>query len=145
MSYHLFLDDNRNPADVTWVPMPIVRPGWIIVRSYQEFVKAVEDRGLPKFIAFDHDLHYEHMKDYFAVCENEGQILDPLKLNYAKYVHKTGYHCAQFLTEYCLKTKTPLPDYVVHSMNHIGVRNITNWLQNFSRIHSDLLHPPQLP
>lgn len=142
MSYHLFLDDKRFPAEVNWVPMPIVREGWIIVRSYEDFVATILLRGLPAFIAFDHDLHFEHMRDYFEVAAIEDQILDPLKLNYSKYTHKTGYHCARWLTAWCKANHLEVPSFVAHSMNHIGARNISTWLSMFPHIPSDLLRHP---
>ena len=46
MSYKLFLDDIRNPLD----------NGWEIVRSYEEFLTIIQERGKPRSISFDHDL-----------------------------------------------------------------------------------------
>ena len=48
MTYKMFLDDERFPPDDG--------AEWVIVRSSQEAIDAVETYGLPKFISFDHDL-----------------------------------------------------------------------------------------
>lgn len=46
-AYSLYLDDQRDPeTDRTWV----------VVRSYEEFVETIEERGMPRHISFDHDL-----------------------------------------------------------------------------------------
>jgi len=47
MSYNLYLDDERDPK---------TKRDWIIVRSYEEFVKTIEEKGIPSYISFDHDL-----------------------------------------------------------------------------------------
>lgn len=46
MSYKLFLDDERWPA----------QEGWVIARSSAEAIAEVERSGVPVEIAFDHDL-----------------------------------------------------------------------------------------
>jgi hypothetical protein len=45
----LYLDDIRTPKT----------KGWDIVRSYDEFVKWIEENGLPDKLSFDHDLGEE--------------------------------------------------------------------------------------
>ena len=69
--YHLFLDDNRHPKDVTWIELPLVE--WTVVRSYKEFVKTVEEFGIPATVSFDHDLGDEHYNEYFRVKEAKFQ------------------------------------------------------------------------
>lgn len=129
--YCLFLDDQRIPETVTWVHLPKVK--WVIVRDYDEFIKTIEEKGLPEFIAFDHDLGWQHMKDYLNVAPIEEQIPNPLKLNYNKYTEKTGYDCAKWLVNYCQENNLPIPNYAVHSMNHIGRRNIESYLENYTK------------
>lgn len=46
-NYKLYLDDERFPK----TPGP-----WVIVRSYDEFVKTIEEKGLPAELSFDNDL-----------------------------------------------------------------------------------------
>ena len=126
---NLFLDDERFPRNVTWVDLPLVE--WTIVRNYNEFVRTISAHGLPLRISFDHDLGFEHMRDYFNVSAIENQIIDPLKLNYAKYKEKTGYDCAKWLVEFCIDKKLEIPEYYVHSMNSIGKRNIISYLESY--------------
>ena len=52
MSYKLFLDDERYPADTT----SDGETSWIIARNYAEFLKCIGTHGMPAFISFDHDL-----------------------------------------------------------------------------------------
>jgi hypothetical protein len=46
LPYRLFLDDEREPVDDSWV----------IVRTVEEAIDIIETRGVPEFISFDHDL-----------------------------------------------------------------------------------------
>src|SRR5690554_5120726 len=100
MSYRLFLDDERSPRKVTWVDLPL--GPWEVVRSYREFVRTIETRGIPAFVAFDHDLAPEH---YAASVENEGPR-DSGRV-------ETGADCARWLVTRCIETNTPLPEFVV--------------------------------
>lgn len=96
----LFLDDERMPIKVTWpvvefnggmVELPTTC--WTVVRNYDEFVKHIQENGVPDWVTFDHDLATE----------------------------KTGYHCARYLIEYCIDNKFPLPERIFfHTMNPIG-------------------------
>jgi len=47
MTYSLYLDDERDPK---------TDRDWVVVRSYDEFVQTVEERGCPSYVSFDHDL-----------------------------------------------------------------------------------------
>lgn len=83
--------------------------------------------GLPDAICFDHDLGMEHIKWYF---ENGGHQTppDPSKAN---FVLKTGYDCAKFLIEYCMKHELDLPPYAIQSANTVGKENIDMLLKNY--------------
>jgi hypothetical protein len=109
MSYHLFLDDIRDPSWVHWMRLPRP-PGeeWVIVRSHEEFVGAIQERGLPDFISFDHDL------------DQEGQIEYEL----------TGMDCAKWLVEFCLDADLAVPEFSVHSQNPPGRDNIQGLLSS---------------
>lgn len=48
MTYRMFLDDERFPADKD--------ADMIIVRNLDEVKKIVEEKGFPVYISFDHDL-----------------------------------------------------------------------------------------
>lgn len=112
--YKLFLDDVRDPTEVTWVKLP--DGPWTIVRNYNQFVDYITKNGLPEFVAFDHDLADEHYGT------------NPNKIEYKE---KTGYSCAKWLIEYCMDNNKLFPDYAVHSMNSIGKMNIMSLVESF--------------
>ena len=103
--YTLFVDDERNPADVSWMAIPFVGET-VVVRSYNEFVDTILERGLPAHVSFDYDL---------ADFEEDGKEL-------------TGYHCAKWLVGQCIDHRNMIPSYTVHSMNPIGKINIREYI-----------------
>jgi hypothetical protein len=118
--YKLFLDDERFPRQVTWVRLPTtIDNHWTIVRSYDEFVKTIQEKGMPEFISFDHDLAEEHYREGYRGAE-------PV---YGVYKEKTGYEAAKWLRQYCDERGLRVPAFTVHSMNPIGRVNITNALR----------------
>lgn len=124
MSYHLFLDDERFPKNVTWEDLPPVQ--WIIVRSFDDFVRVVKARGIPQTISFDHDLADEHYKKLV----NSGSI------DYNGVEEKTGYHCVKWFCEYLLDVKAKKEDFpktFFHTMNPIGKQNMMAYWQMFRR------------
>lgn len=106
----LFLDDERNPIDVTWIRYP-EEISWVVVRTYQEFIKAIEG-SVYDIISFDHDL-----QDYE----------DSLR-------ERTGYDCIKFLVEALMEgsllgEETYHPLVYFHTMNPVGKKNMSNyWL-----------------
>jgi hypothetical protein len=129
--YYLFLDDIRIPKSVTWVNLPLVP--WEIVRNYDQFVSKIKNCGMPKFIAFDHDLSTEHYHPsmYSDNSEDYNKLYDS-----DFFKEKTGYHCAKWAVEYCMKNSLTFPDYVCHSMNPIGKTNIESYIENFKRAYT---------
>jgi len=123
----LFLDDIRIPKDCAngLVPSQLNKfyweDDWIIVRSYNEFVKSILDNDLPEFISFDHDLADIHYTMDFSKDSNH------------QMTEKTGYDCAKWLANYCMERNKLIPQYVVHSQNPIGKVNIQSYLENFRR------------
>lgn len=122
MSYNLYLDDIRQPWQTGNYMLPVdLRAAyrlkeWVIVRNYDEFVEYITEHGLPELVSFDHDLalvHYEGGKESF------------------EYYPETGYDCAKWLTDYCIKNNLQLCSYLVHSMNPAGTENIKEHLNNF--------------
>lgn len=103
----LFLDDERNPQDVTWLQYP-EDVEWTVVRTFSEFVKAVTAQGF-ELISLDHDLQ-----------------------DFSKGTEMTGYDCLKYL---CTKSSyIPdcfLPQIVVHSMNPVGKANILSYWKNY--------------
>lgn len=122
MSYNLFLDDQRN-ANTFLKDIHT----WVTVKNYNDFIKTIKQRGLPKFISFDHDLDLEH----YPIFEGNINFGKPYEIPYAKYREKTGYDCAKWLIEYCLDNKVSLPDFQIHSMNPVGKDNINKLLIGF--------------
>ena len=119
--YYLFLDDIREPTDVTWVRLPAVP--WTIVRSYKEFRTTIWNKGIPEFVAYDHDLadtHYGSM--------NHGGAID-----YDNLTEKTGYDCAKLLCNECMKANVKHPEFVVHSMNTVGADNIRAYIKQLNK------------
>lgn len=98
--YKLYLDDTRNPKT----------EGWIIVRSYQDFISHISNNGAPYLISFDHDLGLnEHGEEY------------------------NGYDCAKWLCDYCYDSGLPLPNWNIHSANSVGFDNINFVLNNYKK------------
>lgn len=120
MSYYLFLDDTRQPEDVSWMKLP--KKEWIVVESFTKFKETILARGLPKLIYFDHDLEQGHYDEYFRCVEQNDTNID-----YAR-VKNTGWHCAEWLVDYCIKKNLKIPAFEVHSQNQIGVSTIKSLL-----------------
>jgi hypothetical protein len=125
--YNLFLDDERFPYvsnpeldDVSAFHYtnyePFKKEDWIIVRNYNDFVKEVEKRGLPKKCSFDHDL---------------GDVSKIKK--YDNFLEKTGYDCAKWLCDYCQDNELKFPEYFIHSMNPTGANNIRTYIENYKK------------
>ena len=87
----------------------INRKEWQVVRSFDEFVAWIETNGLPDFISFDHDL---------GLLDEQSEELN-------------GMTCAKWLVNYCLDNDLKLPDFVVHSSNPAGAKNIEGLLKGF--------------
>lgn len=121
--YNLFLDDYRNPEDCTgYVNSFGIRPdtytnrSWVIVRNFKEFTSKIVEKGMPNLISFDHDL-----ADIYYLMNDVGGFS----------TEETGMDCAKWLVGYCMDTEIKLPDFLVHSMNPVGRRNIQSYLQNY--------------
>lgn len=104
----LFLDDTRNPEDVTWMIYP-PNIQWTIVRTYDDFMIEVSCTNYD-IITFDHDI-----QDFF-----EGK-------------EYTGYDCLKFLINMSDAYNTPLPKCLFHSKNPIGKENMKCYYNNYIR------------
>ena len=114
---NLFLDDERKPSDVKWLDLPPVT--WTIVKSYDEFVRAVKTHGVPAMVSLDHDLAYpEHYAHGSA-----------RSIPYHTYKTPTGWHAAVWLYDHCQKTGANMPQSFVHTLNGTGRQNIIRALQ----------------
>jgi hypothetical protein len=120
--YNLYLDDFRQPTDsFDYLGNPIYNKlKWEIVRNYDDFVKIIEERGVPNTISFDHDLSDEHYKHQTVI-------------NY-DLQEKTGFHCAKWLINYCIDNKKELPTTIlIHSMNPAGSLNIKSLFDTYNK------------
>jgi hypothetical protein len=128
VNYNLFLDDERNVADVKWVQYPLVH--WVVVRNYQEFVDTVVKNGIPNRVSFDHDLGKSSYKEYQrCFLEKDNRI------NYDNIQEKTGIDCVRWLIEKCMENNQKFPEYYVHSLNPIGKVNIVSLIECFKKFN----------
>jgi len=105
---------NRNDVEFIWV------------KNFNEFTQYIVKNGLPDALCFDHDLGGNSYQLYH---KHKGYKSD--KINYDEYDEPTGYHCAKWLTEYCMDNKLSLTsDIFCHSMNPQGRENIKAMLKN---------------
>ena len=100
----LFLDDERDPEDVTWIKYP-EGIQWDIVRSFKDFADA--DFKKYQMISFDHDLGDS--------CE------------------RTGYDCMKMYVDYLLFSNTRLEAYTLyyHTKNPVGEENMRKYFDNY--------------
>lgn len=115
---NIFLDDVRNPEEVTWVELPVLPEGesWTIVRSYNQFCDVVKFCMLTdtpvRRVCFDHDL-----ADYSGELGKE----------------KDGSDCAYVLADACCACDWSVPEYVVHSMNSAARNRITAHMEDIEK------------
>ncbi len=116
-TYNVYL---RN--DITW--------DW--VKNYDEFVSYITEKGIPDFFAFDHDLG----EDAYELW-NKHKGYKKTDIDYSEYKTKTGFHCAQWLVDYCLDNELELTSEIhAHSMNPKGRENILSILMNFQKFQN---------
>lgn len=125
----LFLDDIRAPKDaINLVPSSLNRfyweNDWLVVKNYTEFVNYIKSNGVPDFISFDHDLADVHYEVDFSDWKFSSEQLG---------VEETGLDCAKWLVDYCLDHGFSLPQFVVHSANPAGRKNIQSYLDNANK------------
>ena len=129
MSYNLFLDDERKPAQVKWVDLPLVE--WLIVKNFDEFTRTISSMGMPLRVSFDHDLADEHYQEYHKAIQAYSPHFG--KFRYDEVDERTGYECAKWLVSYCMDRGLPFPEYYVHTLNCIGKENIVSYIESFKR------------
>ena len=102
----LFLDDERNPEDVSWINYP-ENIEWIVVRTKIDFdltINQLFSERLDFIVSFDHDI-----QDFL-----EGTEL-------------TGYDCVKSLVDHCVYTDTKFPEAFFHTQNPIGRNNMEGY------------------
>lgn len=108
--YAIFLDDERNVSDVTWVKYP-EGLDWCVVRTMCDFMFAITQTPFEDIsvISFDHDI-----AEYNANgCE------------------VTGYDCLKWLVEYCQDNGVQMPECVFHTQNPVGKYNMESYYANY--------------
>lgn len=122
----LFLDDERNPEDVTWINYS-TNIEWTIVRTLSTFIDEMES-NVYDYYSFDHDI-----QDFWVqpvgtpLYESAFGVVVSDKETRGEY---TGYNAAVCLKDYMtlyLVSKLPV-GYYVHSKNPVGAENIHNVL-----------------
>lgn len=134
MSYYLFLDDARQPSNVTWVTLP-QNVNWVIAKSFKEFENIIMTRGVPGFVTYDCDLCEKHYEAYFSLRE------DYVK-KYKQFETPCGITCAEFLISICEQLKVQHPQFVVHSMNQFGAKYIAERINVYNGTRSTGLAAP---
>lgn len=105
MNYKLFLDDLRQ---VQTIYPHAAESDFVIVRSCADFIKTIQQNGLPEFISFDNDLG----------CD-ENEVPLPEGYDAAKWlVYESGLDLSQL-------------KFNVHSSNPVAKVNITSLLDNY--------------
>lgn len=102
MTYRLFIDDERDPPNDGYT--------WEVVRTFEAASALVSERGLPRYISFDHDLG----------VNPDGSLA------------RTGADFARWIGDYVLDHQLRLDEFAwyVHSQNPIGAENINRYLEN---------------
>ena len=103
----IFLDDERNPEDVTWIDYPNDIE-WYVVRRMNDFLVAVFNMTGEYFISFDHDLAE------FDLAGDEN----------------TGYKALKAMVDYHIQKEYTLPKCYFHTQNPIGKKNMEMYYQN---------------
>lgn len=103
--WHLFLDDERNPADAGWAFSDIV-----VARSSREAVVLVTEKGLPASISFDHDLGGDDTAFKFMWWLINGHLDEKWNLQDVNVVQ-------------------------IHSANPEGAKKLIALWDNFCRVH----------
>ena len=118
-TYNLFLDDEREPNECTWMnDSRYTNFKWVVVRSHDEFVRTLTGRfnrnEVPELVSFDHDL-----------ADVGGKVDE-----------KTGDDSAKFLVQWCIDNSINLPECLVHTMNPIGRERIKQAIKDYNRFQT---------
>lgn len=104
----LFLDDERNPEDVTWITYPD-NIEWYCLTRMNDFMFCIMESDDVDYISFDHDLQD------FDLYGGEN----------------TGYDCLKWLLNYCIDNNKNIPMCFFHSQNVVGKENMQSYYNNF--------------
>lgn len=136
METKIFIDDDRQPVECVKLMKNRIsdtsiyaQKDWIVIRTFGEFKRWVEENGLPTLISFDHDIapkneDREHIdiNDWFDLEENR---------------EWNGVDCLKIVINYCLDHNCSLPGILIHSQNPVGHDNIEADVKRFKRYQED--------
>lgn len=108
---YIFIDDERNPTDVTWeTGEHYSHNNWLIIRTDKEFYNFLHSNHLSsvELISFDHDI----------------QCFDDVG------IETTGYNLLQTLIDYCIDNSLVLPTLKFHTKNIVGKHNMITYYVN---------------
>lgn len=111
----------------------------MIVKSYDDFVNYITLEGVPSAVSFDYYLANEKTKTYSEIDQEYEDAMNQfavesceLGFHEAMTVDdKTGFDCAKWLTNYCIKNQIPMPNCVVHCWNERNKRTIQEYLDSY--------------
>ncbi len=103
MSWQLFLDDQWDDEETPDRHPPA---GFIPARSSSEAIRLTQEKGLPSFISFDHDLSGEDDA-----------------MEYLRWIIQAYY-------------EEPVPGFTVHSANPVGKANIIAKMNSWKKSQS---------
>ena len=108
----VFLDDERNIDDVTWIQYPIQYDEVKVFRTFNQFMNFCKNTNLVNVdFSFDHDIQ-----------------------DFVDGVEKTGYDCVKCLFDLAFDGLTAIDlkksNIVVHSQNPVGRQNIMSYTNN---------------
>jgi hypothetical protein len=132
----VYLDDIRSPEQSHYYTLKKIYldKDWIVVRSYDEFVKDIEENGVCDTYSFDHDLAAAHYDPDLYGSETYNEIYD-------NFEEKTGYHCAKYLINHCIDSGIDVPQNIyIHSMNPDGGLNIESEFKTYCKVFGDKLN-----
>lgn len=118
MTYSLFIDDERVPADVTWATPRqqhlYQTEQWIIARNFVDVARTLAERGMPQRVSFDHDLGQNEKTGY----------------DIAQYLVKMDQDCERDLWGELIAFGDDF-EFYAHSQNPVGRENIMRYLTNY--------------
>ena len=108
----IFLDDERDLEDVTWINYPEFN-NVDIVRTFDAFKTKVQDISdwNNVYFSFDHDI-----QDF-----SSGDI------------ENTGYDCVKWLCDFAMDNKVDLSlnKFYYHTQNPVGNKNMKSYIDNY--------------
>lgn len=136
----IFLDDERNIQDVSWVNY--AQFGFsndtqlIVCRNFQEFKHVVDNQSKLSdcFISFDHDLQDFHplnniksgdVENIYGIVNKYGANPNDLEL--------TGYSCLRYLGNLLLQEQLDydVNQILIHTQNSIAKKQMEHYVNHF--------------